>query len=291
LDLAEAGSIVMRYLLVGLLLLGITIEQPLAATHISAQLPNGLTVNAEYRPAAQGKPTVLLIHPLQQTYNFSTVKNLADSLSEEGYGILSPNLSLGINDRKLSLECEAIHTQTIEQDIREIDFWVKWLSQTVNTPIIAIGHSSGALQVLGYSDTSRLRSLILISLVTIGPVGAASIDLEQFEQAIKDREQGNPDQLGRYKFSYCNSFASPRDVYLELASWDQEKVSQELENKTVPVQVIFGDKDFALYQSWLSDINNPNVSIHYISGSNHFFSGIAEFELHDKVLEILRSDE
>ena len=204
---------------------------------------------------------------------------------------MSPNLSLGINDRKLSLECEAIHTQTIEQDIQEIDFWVQWLLHTANTPVIAIGHSSGALQVLGYPDSSRLRSLILISLVAIGPEGAASIDQEQYKGALEDQEQGNPDQLGRYRFSYCNSFASPRDVYLELVSWDEQKVLQKLEKKTLPVHVIFGDEDFTLSESWLSDINNPNVLIHHLSGSNHFFSGIAEFDLHDKVLEILSNEE
>ena len=279
----------MRYLFRSILLLLIVAEPLLAATHIIEQLPNGLRVNAEYRPAKQGKATVLLVHPLQQTYNFPTIKNLADSLSEEGYGVLIPNLSLGISDRKLRLECESIHTHTLEQDIDEVDFWINWLSRTTSTPIIAIGHSTGALQAAGYRDSSLLHALVLVSLVTIGPEGAASIDTDQLEQARNEQGLGTQDQLGQYKFSYCNNYVTLRNVYLEIASWDEQKVSRKLASKSIPVHIIFGDEDYTLNSPWLSELNKPNVFVHHINGSNHFFSGLGEFELHEKVLEILQT--
>lgn len=281
----------MRTIFISLLLLASIAPGILQAEQINEELPDGIRVNAIYEPAESDKPVVLLIHPLQQTFNFSTVAGLTDSLTYNGYGVLVPNLSLGISNRKQSLECEAIHTHTLSQDIDEIDFWVNWLKRTTKSPIIAMGHSSGALQVLGYPDSSQLQSMLLISLVTVGSYGAAAIDPLQLEMALIDRQQGNPNRLGQYKFSYCNNYVTARDTYLDLATWDDKKVSAQLRGITVPVHIILGDEDYTQHAPWLSGLELPNMQVHRIEGGNHFFSGTGEFDLHDSVIEILEESQ
>ncbi len=281
----------MRTIFIGLLLLTSVAPTTLQAEQINEELPDGIRVNAMYEPAEPDKPVVLLIHPLQQTYHFSTIAGLADNLTDNGYGVLVPNLSLGISNRKQSLECEAIHMHTLDQDIDEIAFWVNWLKRTTKSPIVAMGHSSGALQILGYQDEAQLQSMLLISLVTVGPYGAAAIDPTQLEFALSDRQQGNPNRLGQFKFSYCNNYVTARDTYLDLATWDDNKVSGQLSDVTVPVHIILGDEDYAQHVRWLSSIELPNVQVHRIEGGNHFFSGTGEFDLHDKVIEILEESQ
>jgi alpha-beta hydrolase superfamily lysophospholipase len=281
----------MRTILTSLLLFTGIASGTLQAGQIDEELADGIRVNAIYEPAEPGKPVVLLIHPLQQTYHFSTIAGLADNLTDNGYGLLTPNLSLGISNRKQSLECEAIHSHTLDKDIDEIGFWINWLKRTTDSPIVAMGHSTGALQVLGYRDDAQLQSMILISLVTIGPFGAAAIDTAQLEMALTDRQQGNPNRLGQYKFSYCNNYVTTRDTYLDLATWDDEKVSAQLRGVTIPVHIILADEDYAQHDRWLSNLELPNLQVHRIEGGNHFFSGTREFELHDKVIEILEESQ
>ena len=277
----------MKRLYIFLALFSYLLISPALAENIIAQLPNGVWANAEYTPAEEGKPTVLLIHPLQQTNQFSTIINLSESLVDDGYGVLMPNLSLGISNRQRSMACEAIHMLNMTQDIEEIDFWADWLADKITPSIIGMGHSSGALQILAHADTGKLSSLLLINLVAIGPDGSASINLEQLEQARQSQEEGLPNSLGHYQYSYCNDYVTSRDSYLDIATWDANKVSQQLSRLNLEIDIILGDEDFSLSRAWLPKTSSPHIQIHYMEGADHFFSGSEEFDLHDKVLEVL----
>jgi len=234
------------------------------AERITGQLPNGIWVNAEYRAAEEGKPTILLIHPLHQTNQFSIIISLADNLADSGYGVLTPNLSLGISDRRLSMACEAIHMQSLEQDIEEASFWIDWLADNASSSVIGMGHSTGALQILGYPDSNKLSSMVLISLVAVEPEGAASINPAQLEQARQEKASGLADTLGHYQFSYCMDYVTSRDTYLAIASWDAEKVSQHLNKLELNTSIILGDPNYSLNQPLLSKVNNSRVQIHHI---------------------------
>ena len=181
--------------------------------------------------------------------------------------------------------------QGLMQDIEEASFWINWLAEKVDSRVIGMGHSTGALQILGYPNTDKLSSIILISLVAIGAEGAAKIDMDQLAQARQASDKGLPDSLGHFKFSYCQNYVSSRHAYLDTAEWDAEKVSRQLQSLKIKTDIILGDEDYRREQPWLVSIMNPDISLHLIKNANHFFSGIEEFDLHDKVLEILDSAE
>jgi alpha/beta superfamily hydrolase len=277
----------MKQLYICLTLISYLSLSPAFAERIVRQLPSGILINAEYHAAEYGKPTVLLIHPLHQTNQFSTILSLTESLRDDGYGVLAPNLSLGISNRRRSVACEAIHMQSLMQSIEEASFWIDWLSHNTKSSIVGIGHSTGALQILGYPDSDKLSSMILISLVAVEPTGAAAINPEQLAQAHQDKANGVPDGLGHFQFSYCINYVTSRDAYLDTASWNADKVVEHLSKLKLKTDIILGDEDHAISQPWLSKVDNSHTQTHHIEGADHFFSGSEEFDLQDKILEIL----
>ena len=69
-----------------------------------------------------------------------------------------------------------------------------------------------------------------------------------------------------------------------ISSTDAER--NQKANK-LETDIILGDEDSAISQPWLSKVDNPHIRVHHIEDADHFFSGSEEFDLHDKVLEIL----
>ena len=129
-------------------LVGMLWALPGLAAEITQTLPNGLKVTADYRPAAAGAPTLLILHGFLVTSTFPTVQALANEFSAKGYGVLAPSLSLGINTRRAGLACDAVHTHTLAEDRAEIAFWVDWLAQHSQGSIVLVGHSFGSVQLL-----------------------------------------------------------------------------------------------------------------------------------------------
>ncbi len=142
---------------------------------ITHGMGRGLAATAEYLQGDAGAPAALILHGFLQTREFITVRRLADSLHESGYTILLPNLTLGINVRKESLSCEAIHTHSMQQDLNEISRWIDWLEHRKHDKIVLIGHSAGSLQLAAYLSShlnQPIQHSILISLIAygLGPV-------------------------------------------------------------------------------------------------------------------------
>ena len=142
---------------------------PVRAATISQVLPNGRSGLADYRPGEAGRPAVLVVHGFLQTFNFSTIAALVNDLADQGYTVLAPTLTLGIDGRSASLACDAIHTHTEVGEAEEVAAWVAWLRARGYADIALIGHSSGALTVLDYAahaDTA-VRKVIAASLTSL----------------------------------------------------------------------------------------------------------------------------
>ncbi|MCW8964676.1 MAG: alpha/beta hydrolase [Gammaproteobacteria bacterium] len=264
--------------------------QPAWAELIRATLPNGLNVTAEYNAAKDGNPTVLIVHPLLQTRDFSVIVNLSEALISDGYGVLRPTLSLGIDSRRQSLACEAIHNYSMQDKIDEIAFWKDWLDGKSAGPVIGFGHSSGGTLVAMYEDqqqTSAFKSLILLAPVHYGFPGGTGIDPRQMEQAFIDEKEKQPDRLEQYRLSYCKKFTTPRSHYLEFVRWDEAAVTNLLKGIKVHTDVVYGTADPTLNSSWKLLLEQSNIPISYVSGGNHFFSGFAELDMHDVVLDLI----
>ena len=255
------------------------------------KLPNGLVATAEYRDSSNDKPAVLVIHGFLSTRNFLTVSNLTNTLADEGYTVLAPNLTLGVNLRQVSLACEAIHTHSLYDDLAEIDFWVNWLVNHGHKTIVLVGHSYGSLQGLLYTleyQNNAVKKLIATSLVDVEHALGEQLSQAQIKTA-EDLVTKNDNTLKEFQLSYCKKYVAPPKAFLSYATWSKQKILEAISKTKVPVAVILGSADSRMGNGWPDMLRKSGVKLQIIEGANHFFHNEQEFDLLDSVLADLKS--
>jgi pimeloyl-ACP methyl ester carboxylesterase len=254
-------------------------------------LPSGYVASAEYRPANSDKPAVLVLHGFLSTRNFLTVSNLTNALADEGYTVLAPNLTLGVNLRKVSLACEAIHTHSIQGDIKEINYWVNWLIDKGHKKIVIVGHSYGSLHGLLYAMENHnpaVVKLIATSLVDVEQVIGEELSKSQISMA-QALVAKNDNSLKEYRMSYCKKYVAPPAAFLSYAVWSKQKILDAISQTKIPVDVILGSADSRMGDAWPELLRKNGVHVQLIEGANHFFHNEQEFDLLDSVLAALQS--
>ena len=266
-------------------------QQSAFATIEEVKLPSGYTATADYRKGSAELPAVLVLHGFLSTRNFLTVSNLIESLASDQYTVLAPNLSLGVNKRKISLACEAIHTHSLDQDIEEIDVWVKWLEQRGHNRIILIGHSYGSLHGLLYAlkhPSPKLIKLIAASLVDVEHVIGTDLSSAQIKTA-ENMITNNDNGLREYQVSYCKKYVAPPKAFLSYATWSQKRILDAILKLSTPLEIILGEKDKRMGDGWPDMLANSGVNLKLIPGANHFFHNEQEFDLLESVTDALNS--
>ena len=257
---------------------------------ISARLADNKTVTAEFRSGESGSPAVLIVHGFLQTRNYLTVSTIAESAAEAGYTVLTPTLSLGVSERKKSLQCEAIHVHSFEEDIAEIDYWVKWLEKKGHRKIVVIGHSFGSLQLLGYllnHSSSSVTQFIATSLLDASRERSTE-KLQAYLLDARNRVKNADKSLGEYALSYCKKYVSPASAYLSYAEWSRKRILNSVKKADIPITVILGSKDKRLDPDWQKELKTYGAKVIMINGANHFFAADHEFDLLETVQKLLR---
>jgi pimeloyl-ACP methyl ester carboxylesterase len=261
-------------LLVGFIGLSLLLVSPARAELVFSEVRRGITAGANYTPGEPDAATVLILHGFLQTHHFYTVRRLHESLAESGYTVLSPTLSLDIDKRKQSLDCEAIHTHDLETDVEEIAHWVNWLNDKIGMPVVLLGHSAGGMVMTRYLDSypeSPVSHSILVSLSYL----------------LGEDKGHQTGPLGEYKLGYCETYPSPPAAYRSYVEWDAEKMLLALRNAGARVSVILGSADERIREDWRDLLSKSEVQITNVEGANHFFDSEHEFDLLDAVEELL----
>ena len=257
---------------------------------ISSRLADNKTVTAELRSGEPSSPAVLIVHGFLQTRNYLTVSTIAASAVEAGYTVLTPTLSLGVSERKKSLQCDAIHVHSFEDDIAEIDYWVKWLEKKGHSKIVVIGHSFGSLQLLGYllnHSSSSVTQFIATSLLD-GSREQSTEKLQAYLLDARNRVKNADKSLGEYSLSYCKKYVSPASAYLSYAEWSRKRILNSVKKVDIPITVILGSKDKRLDPDWQKELKTYGAKVIMINGANHFFAADHEFDLLETVQKLLR---
>lgn len=250
----------------------------------------GLKAHAEYNKGEPNKPAVLILHGFLTTNQFHTVKAMGQALSDVGVTTLSPVLTLGVELRKESLKCQAIHSHTLDQDIAEIDAWVQWLKQQGHQKIILVGHSSGSTEILEYlnrhKDKSVVSSVFTSMFYLNGPELGVSADDLSFAKRAADSKQKS---LRKYHIMFCQGdYLSSPESYLSYMRLTRDYVISSMKKLTIPTTTIMGGKD-KRYQSvgydWLDELKDTRTDLVLVEGANHFFSSEYEFDLQDRLVE------
>jgi len=266
--------------------LGVCLSTLSFAEIVEVKIHKNIIATAEYVKGDPDKPAVILLHGFLQTHHFQTVNRLGAYLADEGYTVLSPTLTLGVSKRRKSLSCEAIHLHSMDDDQKEIKFWVSWLTQRAHTGVVLIGHSYGSLQLLIYAANNNDPAVIKViatSLVDIEHTIGSDVNKHQVDSAKKMLEQ-NIDELKSYRINYCNKYMAPPSVFLSYAIWNKEKVVELLMATSTPVHIIMGSKDNRVSQNWLALLKEANANVLMVEGAGHFFDAEYEFDLVDSVM-------
>lgn len=272
----------------GLLLLLLALPLPAAAERARIDLGAGIVAQAEYLPGKPTLPAVLLLHGFLQTHEFATVAALARGLSDQGYTVLAPTLSLGIPNRKKSLACEAVHVHSMDMDLAEIDRWIKWLTSRGHGRIVAVGHSYGSLQLLAYlsgKPDPAVRGFVAASLVET-QIGADSRTalIARLQDAVKRGDR----TLVRHHLSYCKRYLSSPDAMLSYVRWDRPRILKALADYKGEKLLVMGSADSVIDPQWLQVLVRSGTPIRVVEGASHFMDGQHEFDLLDHSLELLR---
>lgn len=263
---------------------------PLAARADAVEIKYSpsLVGTADYRAGKPGLPAVLLLHGFLQTRNAPPMSRLADALSDAGYPVLVPTLSLGVSRRNKSLSCEAIHKHTLQDDLQEAHQWVNWLASHGHQRIVMIGHSSGAKDILAYLAWAPNAPVERAILIGITPI---AVDAGQYRQARAEKPAvpGEVLPLHRFTMAYCkNNYATTVPAYLSYADWTADVIVNQLGKTRVPLDIVLGTKDQVAPPAWQARLMKTRVPVTLIANAGHFFDGEYEFELNDRVSEILK---
>jgi pimeloyl-ACP methyl ester carboxylesterase len=262
---------------------------PVSAQIIQLQVSKNLTATAELMQGGKEGKSILILHGFLQTRDFFTVRRLAESLHDEGHTVLLPTLSLGIDQRKQSLACEAIHTHSLEQDIDELAQWVNWFADHQGSNITLVGHSIGSLLLLAYLDKyapAPIESSLFISLIAFAQGPIAKESEEDRQKAIAQLQAGN-NEISEHPLAFCDTYVTTPKNYLSYANWNSQKSVDTLMKIKIPAVVILGDADRRLGIDWLPFLKKTGVETVEISGADHFFNHEHEFALADTISEQL----
>lgn len=276
-------------LIVWLLILTAPLSVSAGSARMQLSVTPGIIAEAEYWPGEAHLPAVLVLHGFLATREFPTVRRLAEALADEGYSVLTPTLTLGMNRRRQSVACEAIHTHSMEQDVAELRAWTRWLSERAGKPPVLIGHSAGGVQLTalldGGSDLAFAHA-ILVSLSYFGEE-QGSAQLGFLRRRARDDLAVQADGLHEYSLSYCRTYVTTPANLLSYLRWDKDLVKHTLSGSRVPVTVIYGDRDRRIDVGWLNALREGGVSVRTVAGADHFFDLAHEFDLLDEVLAVI----
>ena len=249
----------------------------------------GVVAEADYWPGEADMPAVLILHGFLQTSEFPTVRRLAESLAQEGFSVLTPSLTLGLNRRRQSLACEAIHTHSMQQDIAELLAWTGWLAERAGEPPVLIGHSSGGVQLVAMLESNPDLAIDRALLVSLSDFGEG-LDPEQIG-LLKTRAKADLDRhfhgMDAYTLAYCRRYVTNAGGVLSYLEWDRARLEQALLAGSLPVTVIYGDRDKRIDRTWLGTLQAGGVKIRPVPGANHFFDLATEFDLFEEVAQVI----
>jgi len=276
-----------KWLLIGICVLCASAR----ADIVELGLPNKLVARAEFRAGESSKPAVLLLHGFLQTHEFPLIHRMTESLSSAGYTVLAPSLSLGISHRKQSLACEALHTHTQDDAIKEIGAWLTWLKARNVRSVVLLGHSFGSMQALAYVTERRdpiVSKLIGVSIIE-GRMKIQVPDYNTLMREIRAMAAAGESKAVTQPFSFCQKFrASPKSL-LSYLEWSPEKIVREINRSRLPIVFIMGGQDDRLGPGWIDQLAKTRAKLQIIKGANHFMDGEYEFDLQDLVLAELKS--
>ena len=241
-----------------------------------------LKANAEWAVPEGVKPrvAVLWLHGLFQTHQMrEPISQQREFWVSEGYPVLSPTLTLGVNDRKESYDCSYPLDHPYELNIKEIKEWVRWLRDQGVEKIILAGHSMGGQEVI-HTAEELSGDKSIAGVLAVAPAKGVPRKHPLLKKAKELVKEGKGKTLLETSFFYCQKTkVSARTLYTYYGV--DRNIGKFLQKIEAPVLIVWGGEDDRVKNlpSFLKPYLKENVRIEVVDYADHFFRDLAAEDL------------
>ena len=303
-------GITFRRLLMAIIVLAGFVNTAASAEEVQIRFA-GKTLNAnlevaDARSLADG--VIVIVHALMQHYDAELIRGLQERFRDAGRNSLAITLSMGVDDRRGSFECTMAHRYLFQDAVDEGLAWLAWLKTQGAGPVVMLGHSLGANQVLKLTVEHydpQISALVLLSPMTMGVERLRDAykaryreDLDKVsEQAKALVVRGKADELMRTDLHICPQAEVAPATLLDYYGGEplHADPTTHLSRVAVPVFIVAGSADdrqpnvAAFLERFVDD---EKVFLYTVESAGHFFRDLNLDEAAEETIAFLdRLDE
>jgi pimeloyl-ACP methyl ester carboxylesterase len=264
----------------------------------------GLRLNALYQSGSQ-EPVILIVHGTLGHNEMDVIQGLRSALTEEGFGSLSINLGLGVDDRHGSYDCSQPHRHQHGDAVGELQQWVDWLKELDQNTIIMLGHSRGGNQLARYladkPDAAVKAGVLLAPIMPRWQQQQADyekrfgVDLAPVLMAAEEEiKLGRGEQLmPNVGLLYCDPGAVSANSFASYYRYDPDFYTPALFDRIhLPLLVIEGSEDqitFGLAEAFHAAPGREQQELVTVEGAGHFFRDLYAYDVVEAMVEFLEN--
>ena len=263
-----------------------------------------LGLNAELNVSAESindGPMILLVHGTLAHNGMEIIASLQSLLADETMNSLAINLSLGIDNRHGTYDCNVPHKHRHENALAEIGTWVDWLKGQGVTQVLLAGHSRGGSQVAAYSQNpdASIIGQVLIAPGTWNPEYVATAYYNRYQKRlptlinVAHQQATNGWMPEPTDFIYCNNASKVKAA--SFLSYYQPP--QTLNTPDLLVEgglhtvILAGSEDKVVKDLplQLEFHKFSNVEFILVDGADHYFRDLYSDDIVEAILDSIES--
>ncbi len=270
----------------------------IATIHLNSTYSGeNLKINANhFTSSAENSSIAISIHGTRGFKTMEIISVLSDNLLDLNVDTIAPNISYGLDNRKNEfLACDIKHSHNRNSNVDEIIKWFLFAIEKDYKNVILIGHSRGGQDVMhAYEkiiETYPAESKKISSIVLLAPLTDNSDEINYNLQ--KNNNHTISQLLNKDKDMFIETdFLSCANTKVKVSSFlsyynlsRHEQMIEILRDIQIKTYIFTASEDVFVPKthSKISSINNDNVTLIQIEGSDHFFRDL----FLDEVIEIL----
>ena len=274
-----------------------------AEKQVTISSKSNIKLNGELSSSNQNTSAFLIVHGTRGHKGMEIIKTLSSRLHEEGYTVLSINISYGFHNRKDEfLSCNIKHNHNEHESVGEIIAWYNYLVSKGYNKINFIGHSRGGfniMQALSIINNKEINSFLLAPFIDTY-IGTKTYYEEElgipYELIIKSPD--NYYLADRYKpinFLFCENVNVSSQTFGSYLNYSRNKLDYPftfnildlINESTFPVTIFSGTDDEITMDNYkiYKKIKKSNVKAITLEGGGHFFRDLYLEDVIDIIIE------
>jgi pimeloyl-ACP methyl ester carboxylesterase len=273
-----------------------------AEKQVSILSKSNITLSGKLLTSEKNISVFLIVHGTRGHKGMEIIETLSSRLYEEGYDVLSINLSYGYSNREDDfLTCDIEHNHNEHESVNEIVAWYNYLIATGYEQINFIGHSRGGLnimQALSIINNEEVNSYLLAPVIDTYKGTKTYYEKElglPYDVIINSDENYNlADRYKKINFLFCENVDVYSKSFKSYLDFSRKKsafpftfdIFDLINNSKSPITIFSGTEDEILLDSYktFQDLNQLNVRTVILEGGGHFFRDLYLEDVIDIIL-------